>query len=274
MAAYRTASTWTVTLVVALLLAWGGSGRADSTAGNAAGEGGYWRLDTGNGPVHVWLPAGYDPDRAGVVVYVHGYRTDADRAWSEHFLAEQFGASGRNAVFIVPEAPTGPHRSRTWRRLGDLLDTVFEQTDLSRPGGELVAMGHSGAYRTLVSWLGYSELDTVISLDTMYGVERYFADWLEHNPTARLIDVTVETQEWSEALAERVAESIDPEAVVIAAWPDANGASLDELPEGAGSARLMCMRAHYEHMELVTSGQVIPVLLGLTDLEPVSSPVR
>jgi len=41
------------------------------------------------------------------VIYVHGYYTDADGAWSEHDLARQFKASHQNAMFIVPDAPSG-----------------------------------------------------------------------------------------------------------------------------------------------------------------------
>ena len=53
----------------------------------------HWRIDTGGGAVHVWIPGNYDRATAGTVVYVHGYWTDADGAWRDHKLAQQFRAS-------------------------------------------------------------------------------------------------------------------------------------------------------------------------------------
>ena len=38
-------------------------------------------LATAHGPVHVWVPAGYHPDGAAIVLYVHGYYTGVDKAW-------------------------------------------------------------------------------------------------------------------------------------------------------------------------------------------------
>ena len=91
---------------------------ADAEAPPSLAGGEHVRIATKRGPVHVWRPAGYDPLTAGIVLYVHGYYTTSDKAWAEHRLAEQFAASGRNALFIVPRAP--------WR-CGEpfLLLTVF-----------------------------------------------------------------------------------------------------------------------------------------------------
>ncbi len=219
----------------------------------------HWRLETRRGPVHVWIPDGYLPETAGIVVYVHGYRIDVDTAWTEHFLATQFRDSGRNALFIVPEAPANVHRSRKWRRLHRLIRTVLEETELSRPRGELVAVGHSGAYRTLLSWLRYRKLHTVVLLDALYGVEKPFAAWLRRGSRSkRIINIAERTQEWSEDLARRVRSSVTFDSV-----PDAP----EEILPETSDASLVYMRAQYEHMEIVTSGAVIPLALALTDLE-------
>src|SRR6266571_4841674 len=66
----------------------------------------HWRIQTDHGPVHVFRPQGYDARAAGTLVYVHGLYADVDTAWRDHRLAEQFVASNRQALFIVPEAPT------------------------------------------------------------------------------------------------------------------------------------------------------------------------
>jgi hypothetical protein len=58
--------------------------------------------------VHVWTPASFDRETAGIVVYVHGFFTNVDQAWRYHRLPKQFAESGINAVFIACEAPVGP----------------------------------------------------------------------------------------------------------------------------------------------------------------------
>src|SRR6185503_17480091 len=96
--------------VLALLLA-----ASDVVAG-----GRHVRFETEHGAVHVWRPRGYDRATAGIVVYVHGYFTDVDKAWEEHALAEQFAASRQNALFIVPEAPAGKAEEVRWMKLAEL----------------------------------------------------------------------------------------------------------------------------------------------------------
>lgn len=233
------------------------SSAAAAHASEADGE--HWRLETRRGPVHVWRPADYDPATAGIVVYVHGYRTSADRAWVEHGLPEQFRGSRRNALFIVPAAPSGPRRSRKWLELGALIDTVISETGVERPPGEIVIMGHSGAYRTMLSWLREPRVRTVILLDALYGVEKDFARWLEHDSSRRIIDVASDTRRWSERLARGIAE-----AVALDGVPE----QAADVPEEARAARLLYMRAQYHHDEIVTAGAVIPLVLGLTSLEP------
>ena len=120
------------------------------------------RLETNHGPVHLFRPAGFNRRTAGVVVYVHGYYTHVDEAWSEHKLAQQFAASRRNALFIAPEAPAAPEEELSWSSLRRLLTIVFHTTHFSAPPGPLVVVGHSGAYRTLVAWLDAPALQQLI----------------------------------------------------------------------------------------------------------------
>jgi hypothetical protein len=49
------------------------------------------------------------------------------------------------------------------RNLDELLAEVFGAIDVVRPTGELVAVGHSGAYRTLLAWAEHPGLDWIIS---------------------------------------------------------------------------------------------------------------
>jgi hypothetical protein len=88
-------------------------------------DGDHWRIVTpDHGVIHVWRPKGYEARTAGVIVYVHGYYTDVDAAWTKHHLPEQFDASGKNAMFIAGEAPASSDDEVTWPFLGDLLRAV------------------------------------------------------------------------------------------------------------------------------------------------------
>ena len=223
----------------------------------------HWRIDAAHGPVHVWAPPGYRADTAAIAVYVHGYYTRVDTAWEQHRLAAQFAASGRNALFIVPGAPRGNRQEVSWRSLGELLREVRRHTGLvmpwTEPGRAIVALGHSGAYRTLLAWLGEPRLEHIVLLDGLYGNEQSFLDWLDEGAQRgrRLTLVGLDTLRWSE-----LATAHHPDAHALDWIPD----HPDDVPEAARNARLLHIRSQYGHMEMITEGKALPVLLRLSGL--------
>jgi hypothetical protein len=228
----------------------------------AVDAGTYHRLDTDHGPVHVWVPAGYHPEDAALIFYVHGYYTDVDTAWTKHRLPEQFASSGLNAVFVACEAPKGSRQDVFWSSLGDLVQTVLGETSLPRPLGPLVAVGHSGAYRTLVEWLDYPMLDTIILVDALYNELDAFRTWVLASPDRRIIDLSQDTIRWSEELSSSLAEA-GLSTVTVDRVPR------DDLdwPDGIRDARAVMIRSQLEHMALVTDGVAIPVVLRLLPVE-------
>lgn len=219
----------------------------------------HWRLTTAHGPVHVWIPDGFRPETAGIAVYVHGYYTRVDRAWREHHLAAQFAASERNALFIVPEAPARGAHAVSWLDLGDLIREVRRHARLPRSWGPVVALGHSGAYRTLIEWLDYRPLGHVVLIDGLYGQEAPFRAWLEDDkqPPNRLTVVSLDTLRWSELMMSEI--------------PDAR--HLDWVPEdprdlepAVRDARVVHIRSQYGHMDMITQGKALPVLLRMSGL--------
>jgi hypothetical protein len=224
-------------------------------AGAARAQGKHLRLDAGDkGPIHVYQPPEYDADHAAVVIYVHGFYTNADEAWSKHKLARQFRASRRNALFVVPEAPVRPEDEVTWPRLGELLRTVEKEVEL--PRGPVVAVGHSAAYRTMAGWLDYGPLDVVILVDALYGSEEEYHRWLTELPghaSHRLLVVASDTQRFSDPLMERLDETRRIERLP-SRW--------ERLPAAVKMARVVYVRTRIGHMELVTKGTVLPVVLG------------
>lgn len=224
------------------------------TAAQAVFRGRHVRLELPAGPVHVWLPAGYHADNAATVVYVHGYYDTVDEAWANHRLAEQFALSGLAALFIAPEAPDRLGQAVHFPDLVGLVAEVEAQLGVWRGTGPLVAIGHSGGYRTLERWLAEPSLEVVIALDALYGVEAAFAEWLAASPEHRLITVGDDTVRWTEALALAV-----PGTVIADRFPFAP----EDWSEAERAARHLYVRSQLGHMALVTDGLALPLLLRL-----------
>lgn len=233
-----------------------------SPLAEAVAAGRSYTLTSASGPIHVWVPAGYHPDGAATVLYVHGYYTDVDKAWSEHRLAEQWALSSVNAVFIAPRAPSGSRQAVSWPALEDLLAEVYGQLDVARPTGEVIAIGHSGAYRTLLPWLDYPLLDTVIQVDATYGDVDTWLAWMAASRQHRLIVIADDTVRWTEELVDELGRRLPGEVVTL----DRFG-GYDDVPAEARTARAVYVRSQYGHMALVTSGLVLPLVLRMVPLE-------
>jgi len=196
------------------------------------------RLATDRGPVHV-LNQGSER----VVIYVHGYYTDADEAWPS--VSRQLG--DQPALFIMPEAPSGPRDPVLWPELGALLERVTDA-----PPTDVTVIGHSGAYRTIKRWLDDPRVSRIILLDAIYGDISPFVAWANAGTTGRrLILVSRNTWRSTRALLDRVASN----------------AVFDAVPGRAedvdSQADVLCFRSQYDHFAIVESGAVIPVMLAL-----------
>ena len=223
-------------------------------------EGGlHWRIKTEEGAVHVWVPGNYDRATAGTVVYVHGYYTDADGAWRDHRLARQFRVSRQNAIFIVPDAPAGNGEQVRWPALTDLRKAVT-RANIRLPDGPTIVMGHSGAFRTVMKWVDHRLVQQVILLDALYGGEHAFDDFIASGNRAdhhKLIVIGSDTAQASESFVKTY-----PFAVARETMPASSGG----FSKREKRAKLLYVRSQYGHMQIVTSGKVIPVLLRLTPL--------
>jgi len=209
------------------------------------------RLKTKHGAVHLWTPAGYEQATAATVVYIHGYYTDVDHAWVRHRLARQFRASGLNALFIAIEAPAGDNDGVYWESLEDLLDTVSQSQPV--PTGRLIAIAHSGGHRTVTMWLDDPFLDTIALVDAAYNHLELYASWLDASEDHRLIDVGDLTRNQTDAFHSGI-----PETLVIDRFPKPERGA---LPDEALHARVVYIKSNMGHMELVTRGIAIPMIL-------------
>ena len=222
------------------------------------------RVETSQGPVHLFRPAGYDRRTAGLVVYVHGYYVHVDEAWKEHHLAAQFAASRRNAIFIVPDAPAAPEEQPAWLSLRKLIATALRALHINAPPGPLVVAGHSGAYRSIVPWLEEPTLHSLILIDALYGNEAEFRDWLARERRNRMTLIVKGTTKWADPFVRDLAY-----AVTIPQIPG----TIAQLTRRERAAKLLSVRSQYGHFELITEGRVLPVLLARTPLRGTHAPV-
>lgn len=206
------------------------------------------------GAVHVWRPRTFRAAGAVTIVYLHGFFTDVDRAVLEHQLLTQFRDSGRNAIFVVPEARSGRTDPVFWDHLPTLLSTVERRTKLKLPE-RVVVVGHSGAYKTIVEWLEHEKLEQVMLVDGLYGNDEEFADWVSaaEAKTRQLVLIGFDTQQRSEWFLKK-----HPEAVRLDDLPYL----FDELPQATRKAKLVYFQSErFDHMGLVMSGRLLPWLL-------------
>ena len=234
-------------------------GRLEKTQDTVLG-GTHWRIRTREGAIHVWVPPGYDRATAGTVIYVHGYYTNADGAWRDYHLARQFLRSKQNALFIVPDAPAGNDDPVNWPALKDLRRAIV-RANIHLPDGPVIVMGHSGAFRTVEQWVDHRLVDQIILLDAMYSGEHAFDEYIASGKRAdqhKLIVVGASTAQECASFAHRYRF-----ATVREGMP-ANDAGFTRRQR---TARLLYIRSQYDHMGIVTSGKVIPVLLHVTPLK-------
>lgn len=236
-----------------------GKGRLEKKEDTVHG-GRHWRIKTAQGAVHVWVPPGYNRETAGTVVYVHGYYTDADGAWRDHQLAKQFKASRQNAMFVVPDAPASNEQGVHWPALTDLRRAVT-RANIKLPEGPIVVMGHSGAFRTVMQWVDHRLVDQIVLLDALYAGEAAFDEFIrtgKHANEHKMVVVGAGTAQDSASFAKKYKFAVAREG-----FP----ATLGAFTKAERRAKLLYIRSQYEHMSIVTSQKVIPLLLRVTRLK-------
>lgn len=235
---------------------------ADRTP-DAGGE--HLRIETEHGPLHLWRPAQYDPRTAGMVVYIHGYFTPVDQAWTDDHLDTQFRDSGRNALFIAIEAPQLHDQDVSWKSLEDLLHTIEDRAPIPLPRGPLVVVGHSAGYRTILLWLPHPRVQYVILLDGLYAGQPEFRYWLRPHPGGkphRMVLVSNETSRQSNRFARHISSVARRRSVP---------AKASSFTPRETHARLLYLRSQYNHGEIISSGKVIPLLLQITPLKALAA---
>lgn len=224
----------------------------------AAQAGRHVRIDGPHGAIHVWIPPGYHADTGATIIYIHGYFDDADSAFVGHHLPEQFAMSALNAMFIVPEAPMAQKTPINYPNLSELIRIAETETGVSRGMALTAVVGHSGAFRTIDSWLDEPLVEYLVMIDAMYANEEQIEAWWRASPRHHLITVGEDTLPWNEQFVRDI-----PDTFVVDRVPP----TYDTWPPEARTSRAVYIRAQFWHMPLVTDGIVLPSLLRLLPVE-------
>jgi hypothetical protein len=170
-----------------------------------------------DGHVALFVPKDFRPGReVDFVVHFHGWRNNVSNALARYQLPEQFAASHRNAILIVPQGPLDAPDSfggkledtnGFQRFMGEAMETLRQQRVITDSGGgKIILSGHSGGYEVISAILDHGGLTDSISevwlFDALYAKTERFTQWFEHHP-GRFIDLYTEhggTKEETETL--------------------------------------------------------------------------
>lgn len=169
--------------------------------------------------VLIFIPKGFKPNNQNdFVVHFHGWYNNVDSVLNQFKLIEQFSASEKNAILIVPQGPKNAPDSfggklEDENRFRDLIDEILnllyeKKLVSSKNVGKIILSGHSGAYRVISFILmrgGLTEqIKEVFLFDGLYGHIEKYSYWLDHN-RGKFINIFTEnggTKEESENLME------------------------------------------------------------------------
>jgi hypothetical protein len=154
--------------------------------------------------VAFFIPKDFRPGtNVDVVVHFHGWRAKVEEVPGKFHLIEQFVASRKNAILILPQGPRDAPDS-FGGKLEDaggferFMDEAMAKLR-ARPGlsnasvGRIALSGHSGGYQVIASILDAGgltpQIDEVFLFDAMYGRTDSFLKFLENRPDTRLIAI-------------------------------------------------------------------------------------
>ena len=158
-----------------------------------------------NSDVAMFIPKNFRAtDKIDFVIHFHGWNHTVSGTLPEYKLIEQFSASGKNAILIVPQGPFNAPDSfggkledtngfkhfmdeavEKLRANGALAKTNFEI-------GSIILSGHSGGYHVMAAIVDHGGLSGKIKevwlFDALYGGTENFVEW-QKSQNGRLLDI-------------------------------------------------------------------------------------
>ncbi len=158
--------------------------------------------------VAVFIPKGFrETGKIDFVVHFHGWSNHVEAVLDRYRLIEQFVASNRNAVLVVPQGPRDAQDSFGGkledpdgfkRFMADVADTLRRKSALKKKDftiGQIVLSGHSGGYQVIAAILDHGGLTEQVRevwlFDALYAQTPRFLAWIDRKQ-GRFIDLYTE----------------------------------------------------------------------------------
>jgi serine-type D-Ala-D-Ala carboxypeptidase/endopeptidase (penicillin-binding protein 4) len=155
--------------------------------------------------VAIFIPKGFhESDKIDFLVHFHGWRHTVAGTLDQYKLIDQFAASGKNAILVVPQGPFNAPDSFDGKLedtngfanfMADVVATLKNSGDLAQPNfeiGTVILSGHSGGYEAMSSILNRGGLSDKIRevwlFDALYAGTENFVAW-QKAQGGRLLDV-------------------------------------------------------------------------------------
>lgn len=158
-----------------------------------------------DGTVALFIPKNFRAtDQIDCVIHFHGWMNTVASTLTNYQLVEQFSASGKNAILIVPEGPRNAPDSFGGkleetngfaRFMAEAMTTlrasgVLEKTNCEI--GSIILSGHSGGYHVMAAIVNRGGLPEKIKeawlFDALYGGTENFVAW-QKKENGRLLDI-------------------------------------------------------------------------------------
>jgi hypothetical protein len=158
--------------------------------------------------VAIFIPKGFrETGTIDFVVHFHGWGNDVTNALRRYQLPEQFVASGRNAVLVVPQGPRNAsdsfggklEDSEGFKRfMAEVIATLRQNSALNQKDfalGKIILSGHSGGYEVISSIVDCGGLTDHVKevwlFDALYAQTGKFLAWSDRGQ-GRLVNIYTE----------------------------------------------------------------------------------
>lgn len=229
--------------------------------------------------VALFVPKGFRAtDTIDFVVHFHGWNNTVAGTLTQYQLVEQFSASGKNAILVVPEGPhnapdsfggkledTNGFRAFMTEVMGKLqagglwserglqpASTTIREAGLKRPEGRapiignVIISGHSGGYHVMAGIVarGGVPIKEAWLFDALYGNTENFVAW-QKNQNGRLLDIYTDHGGTKEE-TEKLMADYKTNNVSFVSLEETNGVAQD-LPAG----KIFFLHTDLTHNEVI-----------------------
>jgi hypothetical protein len=145
--------------------------------------------------VLIFIPKGYkNTGKTDFVIHFHGWRNNIDSVCAQFTMIEQFIASGKNAILLIPEGPKNSPDSfggkleddKGFKRfIDEVMDLLYSSKKIKKKEiGNIILSGHSGGGRVMsfIVMRGglIGNVKELYIFDGLYEQTEKYAYWLDH----------------------------------------------------------------------------------------------